>query len=110
MTFRAVEDRPTPKEVYNLRLYFECSIIAMGSLLCVPEVIFLREVKLTATSFGYDSAFIGTTIARDSFVRDFKVYGSEANNISSNITASFQAGAFFGAIFCFLSKGWRKMP
>merc|ERR1712000_419405 len=85
MTFRAVEDRPTPKEVYNKRLYFECSVIAMGSLL-----------------FGYDSAFIGTTIARESFIRDFKVYGSEANNISSNITASFQAGAFFGAIFCFL--------
>ena len=54
--------------------------------------------------FGYDSAFIGTTIARESFIRDFKVYGSEANNISSNITASFQAGAFFGAIFCFLSE------
>ena len=53
--------------------------------------------------FGYDSAFIGTTIARDSFIRDFKVQGAEANNISSNITASFQAGAFFGAIFCFLS-------
>ena len=33
MTFRAVEDRPTPKEVYNKRLYFECSVIAMGSLL-----------------------------------------------------------------------------
>ncbi|KAL6863438.1 hypothetical protein ACO1O0_003692 [Amphichorda felina] len=85
MTFRAVEDRPTPKEVYNWRLYFESSVIAMGSLL-----------------FGYDSAFIGTTISRDSFIRDFKVQGAEANNISSNITASFQAGAFFGAIFCFL--------
>ena len=33
MTFRAVEDRPTPKEVYNWRLYFESSVIAMGSLL-----------------------------------------------------------------------------
>lgn len=33
MTFRAVEDRPTPKEVYNIRLYFEASVIAMGSLL-----------------------------------------------------------------------------
>ncbi|KAK7213115.1 hypothetical protein V2G26_020293 [Clonostachys chloroleuca] len=83
--FRAVEDRPTPKEVYNWRLYFEASVIATGSFL-----------------FGYDSAFIGTTIARKSFKDDFNVYGPEANNISSNITASFQAGAFFGAIFCFL--------
>ncbi|KAF4121909.1 Sugar (and other) transporter [Geosmithia morbida] len=85
MTFRAVEDRPTPKEVYNLRLYFEATIISMGSLL-----------------FGYDSAFVGTTIARQSFVDDFHVKDDQANSISSNITASFQAGAFFGAIFCFL--------
>lgn len=34
--FRAVEDRPTPKEVYNWRLYTESFIIAMGSLLFVP--------------------------------------------------------------------------
>lgn len=31
--FKAVEDRPTPKEVYNWRLYIEASIIATGSLL-----------------------------------------------------------------------------
>jgi len=33
--FRAVEDRPTPKEVYNWRLYSEAIIIAFGSLLYV---------------------------------------------------------------------------
>lgn len=52
--------------------------------------------------FGYDSAFIGTTIARDSFKRDFGITDSVANSVSSNITSAFQAGAFFGAIFCFL--------
>lgn len=52
--------------------------------------------------FGYDSAFIGTTIARDSFKRDFQITDDVANSISSNITSAFQAGAFFGAIFCFL--------
>lgn len=31
--FRAVEDRPTPKEVYNFRLYLESSIIAIGAFL-----------------------------------------------------------------------------
>lgn len=31
--FKAVEDRPTPKEVYNWRLYIESSIIAVGSFL-----------------------------------------------------------------------------
>lgn len=33
--FRAVEDRPTPKEVYNWRLYTEAIIIAFGSMLYV---------------------------------------------------------------------------
>ncbi|KAJ5730662.1 uncharacterized protein N7483_005170 [Penicillium malachiteum] len=84
MGFRAVEDRPTPREVYNWRLYFETLVIATGSLL-----------------FGYDSAFIGTTIARDSFLTDFNITASNSSAISSNITSVFQAGAFFGALFCF---------
>ncbi|PNS17048.1 Hexose transporter 2 [Sphaceloma murrayae] len=83
---RATEDRPTPKEVYNLRLYFEASVIAFGALL-----------------FGYDSAFVGTTIARTSFKNDFGVTKANANSVSSNITSAFQAGAFFGALFCFFS-------
>lgn len=33
MEFRAVEDRPTPNEVYNLRLYPESVVIAIESLL-----------------------------------------------------------------------------
>ncbi|KIV93142.1 hypothetical protein PV10_04380 [Exophiala mesophila] len=81
--FRAVEDRPTPKEVYNWRLYFEASVIGFGALL-----------------FGYDSAFVGTTIARQSFKTDFNITAAEAKSISSNITSAFQAGAFFGALFC----------
>lgn len=56
------------------------------------------------TSFGYDSAFIGVTIARAAFKNDFGIVGSEADNISSNITSTFQAGAFFGALFCFFCK------
>ncbi|GKT94425.1 LOW QUALITY PROTEIN: quinate permease [Colletotrichum tofieldiae] len=83
---RAVEDRPTPKEVYNWRLYIESSIIAMGSLL-----------------FGYDSAFIGTTIARKSFVNDFGITPDTSKEISSNITSAFQAGALGGALMCFFS-------
>ncbi|KAJ5083070.1 hypothetical protein N7532_012113 [Penicillium argentinense] len=84
MGFRAVEDRPTPQAVYNWRLYTEALVIATGSLL-----------------FGYDSAFVGTTISRDSFVADFGITDSNSSAISSNITSVFQAGAFFGAIFCF---------
>ncbi|KAK0379449.1 hypothetical protein CLIM01_03174 [Colletotrichum limetticola] len=84
--FRAVEDRPTPKEVYNWRLYTESFIIAMGSLL-----------------FGYDSAFIGTTIARKSFVYEFGITSFTSKEISSNITSAFQAGALGGALMCFFS-------
>ncbi|QUC23450.1 uncharacterized protein UV8b_07691 [Ustilaginoidea virens] len=83
--FHAKEDRPTPKEVYNWRLYGEAAIIATGSVL-----------------FGYDSAFVGTTIARQSFKTAFDIQKSSAAEISSNITSAFQAGAFFGAILCFL--------
>lgn len=61
-----------------------------------------QSLTLKPGRFGYDSAFIGTTIARDSFKRDFKITDDVANSISSNITSAFQAGAFFGAIFCFL--------
>ncbi|KAI8622974.1 general substrate transporter [Xylariaceae sp. FL1651] len=83
--FRAVEDRPTPKEVYNSRLYFEAAVIALGSFL-----------------FGYDSAFIGTTIARKSFISDFHITKEASNSVSSNITSAFQAGAFFGSLICYL--------
>ncbi|KAK2001126.1 quinate transporter [Colletotrichum falcatum] len=82
--FKAVEDRPTPSEVYNWKLYIEAAIIATGSFL-----------------FGYDSAFIGTTIARNSFKRDFGIDAGNSNNISSNITSAFQAGALGGALLCF---------
>lgn len=54
--------------------------------------------------FGYDSAFIGTTIARASFKASFNISASAAADISSNITSAFQAGAFFGAIFCYLRE------
>lgn len=59
-------------------------------------------MKSVTNSFGYDSAFIGTTIARAAFVRDFNVTPDIAKTVSSDITSAFQAGAFFGAIFCYL--------
>jgi hypothetical protein len=104
--FRAVEDRPTPKEVYNWRLYFEASVIAMGSLLYVAVRLSsgISLLSNDAYSFGYDSAFIGTTIARASFKRDFGITPANAASISSDITSAFQAGALGGAIICFLSE------
>ncbi|EQL03217.1 Quinate permease [Ophiocordyceps sinensis CO18] len=49
-----VEDRPTPKAVYNWRVY-----------LCAAAASFASCV------IGYDSAFIGTTMALPSFGHDF---------------------------------------
>lgn len=49
---------------------------------------------------GYDSAFIGGTIALRSFKDEFKwdqYSTSEQNLISENIVSCYQAGAFFGA-------------
>lgn len=73
-------------------------------LAAVRHPLQIRKTLLTRISFGYDSAFIGTTIARQSFVDAFNIVESEAADISSNITSTFQAGAFFGAIFCFLCE------
>lgn len=70
---RAKEDRPTPAEVYNWRVYVSSLVISMGVL-----------------AYGYDSAFIGTTITQKSFQRDFgidKMTKAEQNNVSSNLTS-----------------------
>ncbi|KAL1862765.1 hypothetical protein VTK73DRAFT_6664 [Phialemonium thermophilum] len=83
------EDRPTPPEIYNLRTYLFAAIASAG-----------------AATIGYDSAFIGGTIALDSFKREFKfdsMSTDKVNLISSNIVSLYQAGAFFGAIFAYLA-------
>lgn len=36
--FHVVEDRPTPKEVYNWILYLEAATLATGSFLCVQSL------------------------------------------------------------------------
>lgn len=70
---RAKEDRPTPPEVYNWRVYASALIVALGVM-----------------AYGYDSAFIGTTITEKSFERDFgldKMTKAQKNNVSSNLTS-----------------------
>lgn len=84
---RKVEDRPTPPNVYNARVYL-CSAIA----------------AFAAIMIGYDSAFIGGTIALTSFKDEFgltstKISTDEFNFISANIVSTYQGGCFFGAIF-----------
>lgn len=53
---------------------------------------------------GYDSAFIGGTLALTSFKDEFnwaQYDQSEKDLISANIVSCYQAGAFFGAFFAY---------
>lgn len=70
---RAPEDRPTPPEVYNWKVYASALIISMGVM-----------------AYGYDSAFIGTTITQPSFKEDFglsSMSASERDAVNSNLTS-----------------------
>ncbi|WVQ77677.1 hypothetical protein IAR50_007367 [Cryptococcus sp. DSM 104548] len=95
MGWKIVEDRPTPPEVYNWRLYSAALLIAWGAI-----------------CFGYDGAFAGTTIARSSFKAYFHIDSLSASDyadVSSNITSCFQAAAFFGAAFSWaLMETWGR--
>ncbi|KAJ5894017.1 hypothetical protein N7495_005708 [Penicillium taxi] len=81
------EDRPTPKAVYNWRIYLLAAV-----------------ASCTSCMIGYDSAFIGTTLSLDSFKAEFgfnDMSTTERNLVSANIVSLYQAGAFFGALFGF---------
>jgi len=57
-----------------------------------------------AVMIGYDSAFIGGTLALKSFQSEFnwsQYTTKEADLISENIVSCYQAGAFFGAFFAY---------
>ncbi|ORY10431.1 general substrate transporter [Clohesyomyces aquaticus] len=85
-----VEDRPTPKAVYNWRVY-TCAAIA----------------SFASCMIGYDSAFIGTTLALPSFTKEFQfeTYSDEALALlKSNIVSVYQAGAFFGSFGAYVSS------
>lgn len=84
-----VEDRPTPKAVYNWRVY-ACAAVA----------------SFASCMIGYDSAFIGTTLALPSFVHEFGFSTMRADHlatIKANIVSVYQAGAFFGSLFAYAS-------
>lgn len=82
-----VEDRPTPKCVYNWRVYFTAAVAGSAAIM-----------------IGYDSAFIGGTLALKSFRTEFgfeNMSTSEVSFLSANIVSCYQAGAFFGAFFAY---------
>lgn len=53
--------------------------------------------------FGYDSAFIGGTLALPSFQDSFGLTDDTYTALSANIVSTFQAGCFFGSILGFPS-------
>ncbi|KAJ7498514.1 general substrate transporter [Mycena latifolia] len=79
-----IEDRPTPPEVYNWKIYAYSITAAFGAVL-----------------YGYDSAFIGGTIALASFQKEFGITAANKATISANIVSGYQAGAFFGTLLSF---------
>ena len=85
-----VEDRPTPEAVYNWRVY-ACAAIA----------------SFASCMIGYDSAFIGTTLALPSFTEEFKFADMTAEHLAlvkANIVSVYQAGAFFGSFFAYATS------
>lgn len=84
---RAPEDRPTPPEVYNIRVYLLAIICCLGSWV-----------------FGFPVGSIGGVIVLPSFQNDFQLpaVGSHAyNNITSNIISLFQIGGLIGSMAMF---------
>lgn len=80
-----IEDRPTPPQVYNARVYILAFIATFAAVM-----------------IGYDSAFIGTSISLASFKAEFGLTDKttkEFGVISANIVSLYQAGCFFGALF-----------
>ncbi|KAM3548254.1 hypothetical protein MY1884_009257 [Beauveria asiatica] len=98
MTILALkEDRPTPKAVYNWRVY-----------VCAATASF------ASCTIGYDSAFIGTTLALPSFAAEFRFAEYAPPRLAllkQNIVSVYQAGAFFGSLLAYYagySLGRRK--
>jgi sugar porter (SP) family MFS transporter len=84
------EDRPTPKAVYNWRVY-TCAAIA----------------SFASCMIGYDSAFIGTTLALPSFTKEFNFAAYSAPDLAlvqANIVSVYQAGAFWGSLFAYVTS------
>lgn len=89
---------PAPNAVYNWRVYALAISASMGSAM-----------------FGYDSAFIGGTLALPAFQSRFGLDTDSEEALaalSANVVSTFQAGCFFGAIIVsyFAERFGRRIP
>lgn len=84
--FAKTEDRPTPPEVYNWRIYATAMIASTASIL-----------------IGYDTGFVGGCFSNEYFLRNFGYEKDTptANDALSNMISCFHAAAFFGALISY---------
>ncbi|KAF2093306.1 MFS quinate transporter QutD [Rhizodiscina lignyota] len=74
----------TPPEVYNWHLLLLGLVASGGGII-----------------FGYDLAFVSGVFSLPSFLSRFHLDAQSASSLQTNVLATFQAGAFFGVIFCY---------
>lgn len=83
--FEKIEDRPTPPEVYNYRIYLTALMASAAAII-----------------IGYDGGFIGGTVSLPAFKEEFGLDGSShSKGIVSNVISVFHVGCFFGALFSY---------
>ncbi|OBA23226.1 hypothetical protein METBIDRAFT_33941 [Metschnikowia bicuspidata var. bicuspidata NRRL YB-4993] len=92
------EDRPTPPQVYNWRVYFTALISSAAAII-----------------IGYDGGFIGGTVALDSFLQEFgldTMTEQHRGQVTSNVISVFHAGCFFGSLISYPFSYYfgRKIP
>lgn len=84
-----IEDRPTPKAVYNWHVYISAATASLASFM-----------------IGYTSSFIGTSVTLTSFEHEFgfqNMTSSRVTNIKANIVSFFQVGAIFGSLLAYIT-------
>jgi len=102
-----VEDRPTPKTVYNWRVYACAAVASFASCMIGCTLTFFITVCHRNTNpwpLIDDSSFIGTTLSLQSFSTEFRFEDLDKDQLAltkANIVSVYQAGAFFGSLFAY---------
>ncbi|CAK9437497.1 uncharacterized protein LODBEIA_P18750 [Lodderomyces beijingensis] len=94
--FEKVEDRPTPPQVYNYRVYLTAIMASAAAII-----------------IGYDSGFIGGAVALPAFQKEFGLdTAPNSAAIVSNVISVFHVGCFFGALFSYPASYYlgRRIP
>ncbi|AQZ17318.1 hypothetical protein BZL39_L03890 [Zygosaccharomyces parabailii] len=92
--FARMEERPTPGQIYNWRIYTTALLASTAAVL-----------------IGYDSGFVGGTMANQYFLKNFGLdtETQKGEDTVSNLISCFHAAAFFGALFGYpLAHQWGR--